>query len=208
MTELIQLYIGSTRVCDYYNCHDRNISEYYNDLRISLKFCDKHTKRPYDTSSDIVPIFKKENYKIYDANKNKLCEHVGCNKSVGQIPVHNGYWCVDHGRIVTSLRANCLNKSDKTKSFLNKFKEFTFRKTLNVKLYEELLSLEKELGLDTRYYMNLNTTLIHYHYCNFSNKEEKIKEESFSLFDKSNEAYFDDLFKFSNKYSQKTIKLI
>src|SRR5437016_14238951 len=101
--KFIPSYKDDVRICDKYGCEEVKLSDYYNDAGLKLKFCSKHTINPYGDVSEIVPIFDKANYRTHDKNEHRLCEYVGCNQSEN-LKFIKGYWCAEHGKIITSLR--------------------------------------------------------------------------------------------------------
>ena len=183
------------RICDFNGCHETKTQEYYNDNSHKLKFCNKHYLHPYGDMSDIIPIFDKDNYRIFDDMGKRLCEFVGCMIHTDLKFFHKGYWCEEHGRIIFGLRHKALGRSDRSTTLSDKLKEFTYRKVYDEILCNDILGLEKELGIKTELNMNLNTNLIHYEYSYKNYLYIKNKEEKISLFKKTNKEYFDTLFK-------------
>lgn len=193
-------YIETVRVCDYYDCKETKLTEYYNDGGFKLKFCSKHSVNPYGEISDIIPIFDKENYSTHNILGLRLCNYVGCKESTNLICLHNAHWCNSHGRIIMSLRLGILGRSNKTSTFMSKLKEFSYRKIFDPELDKDISLLEKELALDTNAYSGLIVNMVHYNYAYTNYIFIKNKEENCSFFKKSNKEYFDDLYKGKNRF--------
>ena len=182
------------RICDSHKCEETKLNEYYNDMKLDLKFCSTHIVCPYGGLSDIVPIFDKQNYKTHNADGHRVCEYVGCNQTKNLLFI-KGYWCNEHGRLITYLRFGVLGKSNKLLILLNKYREFTYRKIFNHDLYKDIVMLENELNINTNALTNLNVNKVHYLYAYSNFLYIKNKEENCSLYKKTNLEYFDDLYK-------------
>ena len=121
-----------------------------------------------------------------------LCEYVGCNEHNNLKNLYSSHWCNDHGRIITSLRLTVLNKSNTYSMLMNKLKEFSYRKVLNIDLVNEILDIEGILNIDTESSFNMKVNLVHYKYSNMNNVSKDTG--NFTYFSESNSDFFKNLF--------------
>ncbi len=180
-------YMGSARTCDHIGCNDRILYDYFNDQRYELKYCQTHMRTPYGNSSDIIPVFTRGTYEYLSNNGNTLCEYLGCKEDSNLVLLYGENWCPTHGRVITYLKIHSsLRISNKRNIFDYKFKEYTYRKSFDINLYNDLKLLENELKVDPNLYTDSNISKVHYSYMN--------KNKNFSLFSSSNKEYFNKLF--------------
>lgn len=200
MKSFVSTFNKTYRACDYYNCQSgkEKLFPYENDMGFSIRFCLYHKEHPYGDVSDIVPVFNIKSYLIYDDNGECLCNYVGCNESKNLKNLYKANWCTHHGRVITSLRLSVLNKSDKKMILDNKLKEFSYVKVLSTDLLNDIIILEKELGVNTDESLNLKINQIHYEYLLSNYKyinNTGMPDGCFTYFKKSHNEYFENLFK-------------
>ena len=189
-------YIDNVRYCDNPTCHNHeHLRRYNNDLNIDLLFCSTHINNPYGSILDIVPIFNKNNYKLLTDNNNDMCNFVGCNQFNGLKTVYDNLYCVSHAKIIINNRINSLiDKKDIDKIVLSKIREFLYKKVLDNNLIKDILSCERKMSYST-FHCNIN--MVHYMYV-YNNKINNQIDNNYTLFDKTNKEYFNNLYSKNN----------
>lgn len=182
-------YHKKNRICDGYACIMMNkLKKHCTDIGVELAFCNFHYSNPYNKyplniCDEVLPTFNRDEYKIVDGGK-ALCHYKGCNE-FNLIYSHQGYFCKDHSKSMTTITLKYVDKKSKINVLMEKLKEFRCRKIIPEKLILDIQELEDFLGIGEPKYLNSPVNLIHYAYC-------YVNIEIFNIFKMDNPGLFEN----------------